>query len=168
MTAARVVWTLDSGRTVEVSANLTIGIVPDSPAPPDPRPVAETASRGELTFVRDESVSCELPPQTRRFLVARWPDGLTKVREVRVGEAGDRTAADALIEALTHPSLYLAGDGRGGVGLHCGDHFNDGKPIAYYGEPWEHPGTPTVSTVPSLWAEAVKHLESAHRIGDTA
>jgi hypothetical protein len=42
---------------------------------------------GDLIFTRDDSVSCELPPQTRRFLVARWPDGLTKVQEVFMGEA---------------------------------------------------------------------------------
>jgi hypothetical protein len=41
---------------------------------------------GELVFTRDDSVSCELPPRTRRFLVARWPDGLTKVQEVPVDE----------------------------------------------------------------------------------
>ncbi|MFI7448093.1 hypothetical protein ACIBQX_11395 [Nonomuraea sp. NPDC049714] len=42
---------------------------------------------GELVFTRDDSVSCELPSRTRRFLVARWPDGLTKVREVFMSEA---------------------------------------------------------------------------------
>ena len=51
----------------------------------------------DLIFVQDESMSCELPPQTRRFLVARWPDGLTKVREVSLPseQAMDATRNEA-------------------------------------------------------------------------
>lgn len=65
---------------------------------------------------------------------------------------------DALIEALTHPSLYLTGDEHGGVGLHCSDHFDGGRPLAYYGEPDMYTDVPTVSAIPGLWAEAVQHL----------
>ena len=55
--------------------------------PLDAPPADEAASGGELTFVRDENIECALPPRTRRFLVARWPDGLTKVREVFLNQA---------------------------------------------------------------------------------
>lgn len=74
-----------------------------------------------------------------------------------------KVSHDALITALLHPLLYLAGDGYGGVGLHCGDESHDGTLLAYYGEPREHPEAPTVRTIPSLWAEAVKHLDASHK-----
>lgn len=91
--SARVLWAPDEGDPVELNANLTIRIVPDAPDTEpqcvllDPPARATTADGDELTFVRDENMPCELPPQTRRFLVARWPGGLTKVREVFPGEA---------------------------------------------------------------------------------
>lgn len=74
-----------------------------------------------------------------------------------------KVSTDALIAALLHPALYLSGDEHGGVGLHCGDHFDGGRPLAYYGEPYQNPDVPTVVTIPNLWAEAVKHLDSEHR-----
>lgn len=99
MTAVRVVFVPEDGEPIAVSANLTVRIVPAEPSDADPQcflldPPAlsegedrEAADGGELTFMRDESMSYELPPRTRRFLVSRWPDGLTKVREVPIGEA---------------------------------------------------------------------------------
>lgn len=98
MTTVRVRLIPDDGEPIEVSANLTVRIVPGEPSEADPQcflpdPPAlsegedrEVADGGELTFARDDSMSCELPPQTRRFLVARWPDGLTKIREVSLIE----------------------------------------------------------------------------------
>ena len=74
-----------------------------------------------------------------------------------------KVSTDALIAALLHPALYLSGDEHGGVGLHCGDHFNGGRPLAYYGDAHPDPEMTTVRTIPSLWAEAVKHLDSDHR-----
>ncbi|MER7361925.1 hypothetical protein [Nonomuraea wenchangensis] len=69
---------------------------------------------------------------------------------------------DALVAALTHPSFYLSGDENGGVGICCRDHFDGGRPLAYYGDTYPDPKVPTVSTIPSLWAHAVDHLARAH------
>ena len=77
-----------------------------------------------------------------------------------------KVSTDSLIAALLHPRLYLMGNEDGGVELHCRDHFDDGQPFAYYART-----TPAntdarivyVTSVPALWAEAVKHLEAAHR-----
>ncbi|MER6575813.1 hypothetical protein [Nonomuraea sp. NPDC001023] len=71
---------------------------------------------------------------------------------------------DPLLRALQHPRLLLSGDENGGVGLHCRDHFDAGRPLAYYGDAHPDPEMTTVQTIPSLWAEAVKHLSTAHTV----
>lgn len=77
-----------------------------------------------------------------------------------------KAAIDALLEALTHPSLYLSGDEDGGVGLHCHPCFDGGRPLAYYersGSACVDPAVPTVVTIPGLWAQAADHLATHHR-----
>ncbi|MEV0382407.1 hypothetical protein [Nonomuraea sp. NPDC050643] len=75
-------------------------------------------------------------------------------------------AVDLLIEALTHPDLYLMGDEDGGVGIHCRTHHDGGRPLAYYdrtGSAYPDPEVANVSAIPSLWAKAVDHLAGAHQ-----
>lgn len=77
-----------------------------------------------------------------------------------------KVSTDSLIAALLHPRLFLTGDEDGGVGIHCRDHFNIGRPLAYYdhtGMTYPGQAVTSVTTIPSLWAEAVKHLDSEHR-----
>ncbi|KAB8186877.1 hypothetical protein FH608_046145 [Nonomuraea phyllanthi] len=72
---------------------------------------------------------------------------------------------DALLEALTHPCFYLSGDENGGVGLHCRDHHDGGRPLAYYdraGSICSDPEVANVATIPGLWAVAVDHLSTQH------
>lgn len=76
-----------------------------------------------------------------------------------------KVSIDALIAALLHPALYLMGNEDGGVELHCRDHFDGGRPLACYdrsGSGHPDPAVAWVATVPSLWAEAVKHLAGHH------
>jgi hypothetical protein len=77
-----------------------------------------------------------------------------------------KVSTDALIEALTHPSLYLSGDENGGVGLHCRDHHDGGWPLAYYdraGSIYPDHAVANVATIPSLGACAVDHLATQHQ-----
>lgn len=76
-----------------------------------------------------------------------------------------RIPTDALIAALLNPRLHLSGDEDGGVGLHCRDHFDGGRPLAYYDRGdtvYPDPAVPTVATIPGLWAQAVDHLAAHH------
>lgn len=76
-------------------------------------------------------------------------------------------STDALIAALTHPSLYLMGNEDGGVELLCRDHFDGGRPLACYNSPGDRQADPKVvqvATIPGLWIEAVKHLASGHQV----
>lgn len=75
------------------------------------------------------------------------------------------TPADALLATLTHPSLYLLGDGNGGVSIHCRHHYDVGRPLAYYdraGSAYPDPAVVNVATIPGLWTEAVQHLAHGH------
>ncbi|SET48731.1 hypothetical protein [Nonomuraea wenchangensis] len=76
-----------------------------------------------------------------------------------------KVAKDDLIAALLHPRLYLCGDEDGGVGLHCRDHFDDGRPLAYLSALAAHADVKvvTVTSVAALIGEAAKHLQSTHR-----
>ena len=77
-----------------------------------------------------------------------------------------KIATDALISALTDPRFHLSGTEDGAVTLHCRDHFDGGRPLAYYdrgGDTCADPAVPTVSTIPRLWATAVDHLAAMHR-----
>jgi hypothetical protein len=80
-----------------------------------------------------------------------------------------KVSTDSLIAALLHPSLFLDGDEDGGTGLHCRDHNDGGKPVAHYSTVGYHslyaddPHVACVTTLPSLWAEAVKHLDAHHK-----
>ena len=76
-----------------------------------------------------------------------------------------KVSTDALISALLHPRLYLSGDEDGGVSLHCRDHFDGGRPLAYMPGlgAYEDLKVPTVPSVAALIAEAAKHLHSTHR-----
>lgn len=75
-----------------------------------------------------------------------------------------KVATDQLIAALINPRLYLMGNEDGGVELHCRDHFDGGRPLAYYGDAHPDSEMTTVQTVSSLWAEAVKHLDKHHTV----
>ncbi len=80
-------------------------------------------------------------------------------------------STDSLIAALLHPALYLMGNEDGGVELHCRDHGDGGRPFAYYDRT-----TPAntdahivyVTSVPTLWAEAVKHLDECHKTAEAS
>jgi hypothetical protein len=77
-----------------------------------------------------------------------------------------KVSTDSIIAAILHPSLHLTGDEDGGVGLHCRDHFDGGRPLAHYertGSDYPDPLVARVASIPSLWAEAVKHLEASHK-----
>lgn len=76
-----------------------------------------------------------------------------------------KISADSLIAALTHPGFYLSGDDNGGVGIHCRDHHDGGRPLAHYdpaGAEYADPAVACVSTIPALWAKAVDHLADRH------
>jgi hypothetical protein len=76
-----------------------------------------------------------------------------------------KVSRDALIAALLNPHLYLTGDADGGVAICCRT-CPDKRPVAYYGRTegaYRDPKVAYVTTIPSLWAEAVKHLEAIHR-----
>lgn len=79
--------------------------------------------------------------------------------------AAVKISTDSLISALLHPRLYLCGDEDGGVGLHCRDHFDGGRPIAYMPGlgAYEDLKAPTAPTIAALIAEAAKHLAAHHR-----
>jgi hypothetical protein len=72
---------------------------------------------------------------------------------------------DALIAALLDQRLYLMGDEDSGVGLHCRQCQDGGRPIAYFGGlgAYEDLQVTTVPSVAALMAEAAKHLTEAHR-----
>lgn len=77
-----------------------------------------------------------------------------------------KVSTDSLIAALLHPRLYLMGNEDGGVELHCRDHFDGGRPLAYYDRTTPantDPRIAYVTTIPGLWAEAVQHVEAFHR-----
>lgn len=78
-----------------------------------------------------------------------------------------KVSTDSLIAALLHPSLHLIGDVDGGVSLYCREH-TAGHPIAYYGRDerdgsYRQCGVAYVTSIPTLWTEAAKHLAGAHR-----
>ena len=77
-----------------------------------------------------------------------------------------RVPIDALISALTYPTLYLSGDEDGGVGLHCQHHHDGGRPPRLLRQGRQHlpdPEVANVATIPGLWAHAVDHLAAHHR-----
>jgi len=73
----------------------------------------------------------------------------------------------AAANPLEHSCFVLSGDEDGGVGLHCRDHFDGGRPLAYYGAHSPYPATkvPAVTTIRQLQEEAAKHLASNHGPG---
>jgi len=78
-----------------------------------------------------------------------------------------KVSTDSLISALLHPSLYLLGDSTGCISLYCRDHVTP-HPIAHYGRDeddgdYRDPRVAYVPGVPSLFAEAAKHLSAHHR-----
>ena len=77
-----------------------------------------------------------------------------------------KVSTDTLIAALLDPRLYLSGDEDGGVSLHCRDHHDGGRPLAYYYEhaASTHPDAAVahVVTIPGLWAQAADHLATHH------
>lgn len=61
----------------------------------------------------------------------------------------------------------LTGDEDCGVGIECSDHFDGGRPLAYYGgwpkPPYaDDPAVQNVSTVPGLLAAALVHEHEMH------
>lgn len=77
-----------------------------------------------------------------------------------------KVSTDSLIQALTHSGFYLSGDHNGGVGIHCRDHHDGGRPFAYYdpaGAEYPGPAVASVSTIPALWVQASHHLTTHHR-----
>jgi hypothetical protein len=107
------------------------------------------------------------PGEKTRCAYCRWP---VVIPEEPVDLTGrDDPPVKALLGALTHPRLFLSGDENGGISLHCRDHFQQGRPLAYYdhtGETYPDETVACVATIPGLWAEAVKHLQGAHGDGD--
>ncbi|MFI7691771.1 hypothetical protein ACIBQ6_22070 [Nonomuraea sp. NPDC049655] len=84
-----------------------------------------------------------------------------------------KVTADQLIAALTDSRFYLEPE-EGGINLHCQDCYSNRlcKPLAHYdlGDDGyqlyrDDPAIANVTTIPSLWDEAAKHLESAHQNG---
>jgi hypothetical protein len=61
--------------------------------------------------------------------------------------------------------MNLMGDEDCGVGLHCRDCCDGGRPIAYYQgiSPYGDEKTPTVTTIGGLIAEAIEHRVACHK-----
>lgn len=62
--------------------------------------------------------------------------------------------------------LYLAGDEDGGVGLECRDHWDGGRPFAYYARSCrlydDDPKVTVVETVADLMSAGRAHLDEHH------
>ena len=59
----------------------------------------------------------------------------------------------------------LAGDEDAGVGIECRDHFDGGRPIAYYGDTgaWrDDAAVRQVNTIPGLLTAAMLHELGVH------
>lgn len=74
---------------------------------------------------------------------------------------------DTLLSVLLNARYHLVGDEEGGVGLDCRDHFDGGRPLAYYRSyPCAplYPGTEVVhvDSIPGLLAVAADHETHAH------
>lgn len=58
--------------------------------------------------------------------------------------------------------LRLLGDEDCGVGIHCRDCHEGGRPYGYLGDPYADDAVTFVTTVPELLAVGRRHLDERH------
>jgi len=163
-------------------------VSPDSgPSPYRGDPLNSEALRAEIARLR--AGEAETPAEegvnpTPAQWIRKWNDSTAEqrlkwaalildhaeqvARCFQLDHEGRLADVDTLMSALRRPGLYLSGDEDGGIGLHCHDHHDGGRPLAYYSHVGYHslyaddPHVACVTTIPSLWAEVVKHLTASH------